>query len=93
MTNKLKQTAELFRNICSILQPPPKMNVADWANAHMILSTEDSAEPGRYTTDRAPYQKEMMNAVGQPEVETVVYMTSAQIGKTQMLKNILKKTF
>lgn len=89
MTNKLKQTAELFRNICSILQPPPKMNVADWANAHMILSTEDSAEPGRYTTDRAPYQKEMMNAVGQPEVETVVYMTSAQIGKTQMLKNIL----
>lgn len=89
MTNKLKQTADLFRNICSILQPPPKMNVADWANAHMILSTEDSAEPGRYTTDRAPYQKEMMNAVGQPEVETVVYMTSAQIGKTQMLKNIL----
>lgn len=89
MTNKLKQTVDLFRNICSILQPPPKMSVADWANAHMILSTEDSAEPGRYTTDRAPYQKEMMNAVGQPEVETVVYMTSAQIGKTQMLKNIL----
>lgn len=82
-------TIEIFRNILSVLEPPPKMSVAEWANANMILSNEDSAEPGKYSTDRAPYQKEMMDAVSQPEVETVVYMTSAQIGKTQMLKNIL----
>lgn len=82
-------TVEVFRNIVSILEPPPKMTVSEWANEHMILSNEDSAEPGKYSTDRAPYQKEMMDAVSQPEVETIVYMTSAQIGKTQMLKNIL----
>lgn len=51
-----------------------------------MLSSEDSAEPGMFTLDRAPYQVEMMDALNDPEVHTTVLMTSAQIGKTTIEK-------
>jgi phage terminase large subunit GpA-like protein len=46
------------------------------------LSPESSPEPGRYSTERAPYQKEMMDVANDSKYEYIVYMTSTQIGKT-----------
>ena len=85
----MKHTCNLFKGIASVLKPPPKFTASEWANANVVLSTEDSAEPGKYSTDRAPYQKEMLDAVSDPDVEKVVYMTGSQIGKTQLIKNVL----
>lgn len=84
-----EHTLELFKDLASILKPPPRFTASEWANENVVLSTEDSSEPGKYSTDRAPYQKEMLDAVSQPNVEQVVYMTGSQIGKTQLIKNIL----
>lgn len=53
------------------------------------MSNESSAEPGKWLTDRAPYQREMMDAVGDPLVEAVVIMSSAQIGKTEIINNVI----
>jgi len=53
------------------------------------LSSEASAEPGKWLTSRAPYQREMMDAVGDPNIETVVIMSSAQIGKTEIINNVI----
>lgn len=89
MNKQAQHTIELFHGLISILKPPPKLTASEWANKHVVLSTEDSAEPGKYTTDRAPYQKEMLDAISQPDVEKVVYMTGSQIGKTQLMKNVL----
>ncbi len=50
----------------------------------MFLSPEASAEPGRMNLSRAPYQREMLDAIADPEIEDVVIMSSAQIGKTSM---------
>lgn len=55
----------------------------------MRLSAEDSAEPGQYSSDRAPYQTGIMDAVSDPTVQEVVVMSSAQVGKTLILKAIL----
>jgi phage terminase large subunit GpA-like protein len=63
--------------------------VTQWANAHLQLSAEDSAEPGQYRSDRAPYQAGVMDALSDPGVEQVVLMASAQVGKTLMLKAVL----
>jgi phage terminase large subunit GpA-like protein len=38
---------------------------------------------------RAPYQKEIMDAVGNPSVDRVVMMTAAQVGKTELLLNVI----
>lgn len=84
-----KHTLSLFKGLAEVLKPPPKQTASEWANANVILSTEDSAEPGKYSTSRAPYQKEMLDAVSDPTVKKVVYMTGSQIGKTQLIKNVL----
>ena len=75
-------TKNLFRRIFKVLQPPPDMTMTDWADEYRILSKKTSAEPGRWKTSKAPYQKEIMNAVSSLNVSKVVVMSAAQIGKT-----------
>jgi len=65
------------------------MTVSQWADKYRQLSSEASAEPGKWHTDRAPYQREIMDAVCDTRVETVVIMSSAQIGKTEIINNII----
>jgi phage terminase large subunit GpA-like protein len=54
-----------------------------------MLSAESSAEPGRWHTDKAPYQREIMDAIGDAHIRRVVIMCAAQLGKTELLLNIL----
>ena len=70
-------------------KPPQRLTVSQWADERRVLGSESSAEPGRWDTNRAPYQRAIMDAVNDPEVETVVVMASAQVGKTEILLNIL----
>ena len=73
----------------SVLKPPPEMTLSEWADKYRMLSAENSAEPGRWHTDKAPYQREIMDAIGDPRLRKVVVMSAAQIGKTAMLMNML----
>lgn len=83
------QTAELFARCLSVLKPPPELTLSQWADMYRMLPAESSASPGRWHTDNAPYQREIMDAMGDPHVRKVVLMTAAQIGKTAMLINVL----
>ncbi len=65
------------------------MTVSQWADAERRLSAESSAEAGRWNTDRAPYQREILDAVNNPECEEVVIMSSAQVGKTELILNTI----
>ena len=67
---------------------PPKLKISQWADQERKLSPEASAEPGQWQTDRAPYQRGIMDAVNDPSIETIVVMSGAQIGKTEMLLNV-----
>lgn len=73
----------------SSLKPPPKLTVSQWADRYRQLSSESSAEAGRWSTSRAEYQRGMMDAVSDPGIETVVLMTGAQIGKTELINNVV----
>lgn len=84
-----KHTADLFARCAAVLKPPPAMTLSEWADRYRMLSPENSAEPGRWHTDKAPYQREIMDAISDPHVRKVVIMTAAQIGKTAMLMNLL----
>lgn len=65
-----------------LLKPPPEMTLSQWADRYRMLSPEASAEPGRWHTEKAPYQREIMDAIGDPHIRKVVIMSAAQIGKT-----------
>ena len=84
-----KKTVYLFSNIARILAPPPELTVSQWADAYRKLSQEASAEPGQWNTNRAPYQREIMDAVNDGTCEEVIIMSSAQVGKTELLLNII----
>ncbi len=79
----------LFKRIAKTVEPPKKLTVSEWADEYRQLSKEASAEPGKWVTDRAPYQREIMDSISDPLIDTVVVMTSAQIGKTELLLNII----
>lgn len=70
-------------------KPPPRLSVSEWSDAHRYLSAEASAEPGKWSTARAEYQRGIMDAIAQPDVREVVVKKSAQIGWTEILANVI----
>ncbi len=75
-------TLKLMKKVFSVLKPPPDLTLSEWADEHRRLSPESSAEPGRWKTSKAPYQKEIMNAITDVSIQKVVVMSGAQLGKT-----------
>lgn len=82
-------TMEMLARCVATLKPPPELTLSQWADRYRMLSAESSAEPGRWHTDKAPYQREIMDAIGDPHIRRVVIMCAAQLGKTELLLNIL----
>ncbi len=76
----LKDSADLWL-------PPPDLTISQWADEFRRIPPEASAEPGRWYTSRAPYQHDMLDAICSSE--RVVMMTAAQIGKTEILLNVI----
>lgn len=88
--NDLQATVNLFQGIAkNSLRPIPKLPVSDWADSFRMISPEGASEPGRWHTDRAPYQKEIMDAFTQPGVHVVVAMNASQTGKSDIMNNVI----
>ena len=62
--------------------------MSEWSDANRILSSESSAEPGRWRTDRAEYLRGIMDAVSDPVVDTIVIKKGTQVGATEIMNNI-----
>ena len=71
------------------LTPPPRLSVAEWADLERRLDSQSSAEPGRWITARAEYQRGIMDACSDPTVKEVVVMCAAQLGKSEILLNTI----
>ena len=82
-------TKEEKEDLSLLLKPPAIISGSEWANAKRILSKEDSSEPGKYNTERAPFQKEILDECTNPLVERVVFVSSRQIGKTLIATNTI----
>ena len=82
MQNVLNKVQKLWR-------PPTQLKISEWADEYRYLSPESSAVSGKYRTDYAPYQKEIMDAFNDPNIERIVWMKSAQVGATEILNNVV----
>ena len=87
MNKEFQKAINLFSKIVKVLAPPPKLSIDEWADTYRILSSKTSAEPGRWNTDRVPFQREIMKAISDPRTEMVVLMYAAQLAKTETLLN------
>ena len=87
---RIDETKAFFKRFAKqALSPPPDLTVSQWADEYRKLSRESSAESGQWRTDRAPYQREIMDAVNDSECEDIVIMASAQVGKSEIVLNAL----
>lgn len=65
------------------------MTISQWAEQHMRLSSESSRTPGPYRIGDAEYQRGMLDAITERNAHDIVIMTSAQVGKTTVLRAAL----
>lgn len=70
-------------------QPPPDMTVSQWADEFRILTPKESAEPGRWRTDRTPYMREIQDAYGDPSIDLVAVKKPAQQGISESTRNFI----
>ena len=76
--------------VADVVLPPPDITVSQWADENRRLSSESAAERGDWRTDRAPYQRAIMDALSPAHpCEQVVLMSGAQLGKSSMLENFI----
>ncbi len=83
------KTVLFFKKVAKILEPREKMLISDWADRYRVLTAGVSAEPGRWNTSRAEYQREIMNAVNDPNLAYLTIKSSSQVGKTEMMLNMI----
>lgn len=73
----------------TILAPPPRLTVSQWADRYRVLSRESAAEHGRWNTDRAPYLRAIMDAANDPTIERIIVMKPRRVGGTEAGNNII----
>lgn len=84
----MKSAESLIKTTLTALRPLKKTSVTEWANTFRQLPS-DSAEPGQWKTSRVPYMKDVMDAFTQNEVHRVVVKSAAQVGKSEILLNVV----
>lgn len=86
----MKSAKELWQYISRHgLKPLPKTSVSEWADTYRYLSAGVSSEPGKWRTERAEYQRAIMDAFTEPGVHRVVVKSAAQIGKSDIMNNVI----
>jgi phage terminase large subunit GpA-like protein len=78
---------KILTTIFRMMAPPPHLSISEWSDQKRYLSSESSAEPGRWDTARAEYQRGIMDAISDPNITTVVCAKGTQVGWTEMLNN------
>ncbi len=68
-------------------KPKEKLTVTQWAEKKRVLT--NAAVRGPYQSSMVPFLIPIMDAVNDPQVETIVLCKSAQIGGTDAMLNIL----
>jgi phage terminase large subunit GpA-like protein len=73
----------LFSRLVSTLEPPEEIILSRWAESSIVLPEGQSARPGRYKN--WPYFVEILDSIGDLEVERVTLMKATRLGFTKGL--------
>src|SRR5262245_63032249 len=83
---------DVERLFLASFRPDPPLTVSEWADRYRILSARLAAEPGPYRTARAPFLKDVMDALSPLHpARRVVFMKSAQVGATEVSNKELSR--
>ena len=74
--------------VATVLRPPPRLNLVEWAEQFRYVAQKTSAAPGRWRTSAQPIAFGPMLAVTERGTHTVTVMCSTQLLKTELLINV-----
>lgn len=74
---------EIRRRALRSLIPPPRLDLAEWIEANLVLPAGVSALPGRVRL--YPFQTGIARAISDPEIERVTLVKSVRVGLTTLL--------
>jgi phage terminase large subunit GpA-like protein len=89
MSYQFASVMDIMSDVMPVFKPPPDMTVSEWSDKYRRLSAESSAQPGRFRTEMVEYMREPMDMVGKPGVRRITLMTSAQVGKSTVIENVI----
>jgi len=72
-----------------LLAPPPRLVVSDWCDKNRWLSQGASSAGGRWRTDKTPYLREILDAIGDAAVPEIVIPKAAQVGGSEVILNAI----
>lgn len=76
-----KAVKKAIRRAARSLVPPPNIKPSEWAEKNVRIPI-GNAIPGPINFRNAPYQRGMIDAIKEPGVFRIDFMTGAQLGKT-----------
>jgi phage terminase large subunit GpA-like protein len=79
-----KRLEEIFISMAEMFRPPEDMSVSTAANNFIVLNNV-GAYVGPFKTSAVPYMREPMNTFTSPHYDGLIFVASAQAGKTESL--------
>lgn len=79
----------LLAGLRRAFKPRRDWTLTKYAEKRINLAPERASNPGPYRCDAAPYQRGMQDIILNPDVQKVTFMTSSQVGKSQILTNVM----
>jgi phage terminase large subunit GpA-like protein len=86
---KQRNLLDLLITLRLALKPREHKLISQWAAAERKLCKEETSRPGPWDNELAPFAVPVMDAFVDPEVEKVTVMSSAQLVKTEAIKNVI----
>jgi phage terminase large subunit GpA-like protein len=74
---------DLMRSWLGMLAPPARIKPSDFAESQLMMPASSNAIPGPLRL--APYQRELVNCIADPDTDIIVMQLSAQTGKSTAL--------
>jgi phage terminase large subunit GpA-like protein len=82
----VKTARKTFLRSASLIRPPPRLKISEWAEREAWIPPEGNAEPGKYRLSRMPHQAAMLDDPQDPAVREIFWMMASQFsGKTLCL--------
>ncbi len=78
-----QQIIKLARATLALLRPPAALTLSEWAERNFVLADGSSARPGRFRL--WPFQREILDAIGDPAIERVTVVKPTRVGYTKCL--------
>lgn len=76
-------TLDLLKDVRRGFEPPPKLKLSQWMEAHMALPAGSTALPGPVRL--WPYQREIADAITDPTIERVTLVKPVRVGFTTLV--------